>query len=198
MLLRIIISNNNNILFKCGSIQVEKKETWNAITTLAQPPLVLRYLIVFFQIKISVNPKFFYISLMFVGSMTIYKQVPFKFSFVMKKRFIWIENDHPRIFLLFSCDKLWFPCKYWRYKFLSALNMASKTFRIITVIWVIHIQNFAYMWIITLPVAKHMIDYLIQIHDMWNEKNIPRKIPNIHIYAYLSHMRCSTIKSCGV
>ena len=62
--------------------------------------------------QISVNPKFFYISLMFVGSMAIYKQVPFKFSFVMKKRFIWIENDHPRIFLLFSCDKLWFPCKY--------------------------------------------------------------------------------------
>ena len=130
MLLRIIISNNNNILFKCGSIQVEKKERKNAITTLVQPPLVLRYLIVFFQIKISVNPKFFYISLMFVGSMTIYKQVPFKFSFVMKKRFIWIENDHPRTFLLFSCDKLLSPCKYWRYKFLSALNMASKKFRI--------------------------------------------------------------------
>ena len=130
MLLRIIISNNNNILFKCGSIQVEKKERKNAITTLVQPPLALRYLIVFFQIKISVNPKFFYVSSMFVGSMAIYKQVPFKFSFVIRKRFIWIENDHPGIFLLFSCDKLWFPCKYWRYKFLSAFNMTLKAFQI--------------------------------------------------------------------
>ena len=128
MLLRIIISNNNNILFKCGSIQVEKKERKNAITTLVQPPLVLRYLIVFFQIKISVNPKFFYVFSMFVGSMAIYKQVPFKFSFVMKKRFIWIENDHPRIFLLFSCDKLWSLCKYLRYTFLGAFNMSLKTF----------------------------------------------------------------------
>ena len=132
MLLRIIISNNNNILFKCGSIQVEKKERKNAITTLVQPPLVLRYLIVFFQIKISVNPKFFfYFSSMFVGSMAIYKQVPFKFSFVMKKRFIWIENDHPGIFLLFSCDKLWFLCKYWRNNFLSAFNMTWRTFVIL-------------------------------------------------------------------
>ena len=139
-----------------------------------------------FKSKYPSIPSFFYISLMFVGSMTIYKQVPFKFSFVMKKRFIWIENDHPGIFLLFSCDKLWFPCKYWRYNFLSAFNMTWRTFVILVqgvVIWIIHIQNFAYMWIITLPVAKHMIDYLIQIHDMWNEKNIPRKIPNIHIYA---------------
>ena len=38
---------------------------------------------------------------MFVGSMAIYKQVPFKFSFVMKKRFIWIENDHPSTFFYF-------------------------------------------------------------------------------------------------
>lgn len=82
-----------------------------------------------FKSKYPSIPTFFSF-LMFVGSMAIYKQVPFKFSFVMKKRFIWIENDHPRIFLLFSCDKLWFPCKYWRYKFLSAFNMTLQTFQI--------------------------------------------------------------------